>query len=266
MQILVDAQELKSLPGAVILDARFRLKDAVAENLFLESHIPGAQYVDLERDLSGAKNGRNGRHPLPSREALAKTLGRLGIGPDTPVVTYDDTDHAGAGRLWMMLRWMGHEKVQVLHGGLKAWIAAGYPLESGEPSPREAREFPLRSALVSVLKIDQLAGKNLVDARAPERYRGEVEPLDPKAGHIPGAKNLFYSTLLGPDGKFLPAQELREKILSVTAAPTFYCGSGVTATVPLLAAEIAGIPAELYAGSWSEWSQQPDRPVESGNG
>lgn len=261
MNPLIEVAELAKLSNTdvVILDARFRLQDpAMAEKLFLEAHIPNAQRVDLEKDLSGAKTGTNGRHPLPQKQDLQALLGRLGIRANTLVVLYDDTDHAGAARAWMLLRWLGHEKVKVLHGGLKAWKAAGLAVETGPSKPRALKEFPPRPSLIEIYTHDQLAGKLLIDARAPERYRGDIEPIDPKAGHIPGAKNLPYSSLLDSEGKFLPLPLLKERLAAVaTPFPTFYCGSGVTACVLLLAAALTNQPASLYAGSWSEWCTLP---------
>ena len=265
MKFLLSAEEVKAhLKDFVILDARFRLNDGQAgARLFAEGHIPGAAHVSMDKDLSGPKTGKNGRHPLPSREALVRLFSRLGIGADTPVLAYDDTDHSGAGRLWLLLRYMGHENVFVLNGGWKAWTAQALPVETGAGSPRSALQFPERAPLVNLFERQELEGQELWDARAPERYRGEVEPLDPQAGHIPGARNLFYQKLLGPDGRFLNADELT-KILP-SGSPTFYCGSGVTATVPLLAAQALGRNAAIYPGSWSEWCTQEGAPVAKGD-
>jgi thiosulfate/3-mercaptopyruvate sulfurtransferase len=263
MKNLITAHELASLHGAVILDARFRLQDpSAAERLFLEGHIPGAQRVDIDRDLSCEKSGKNGRHPLPSRAALGALFSKLGIGNDTWVVVYDDSDHSGAARLWYMLRWLGHDKVRVLHGGLKAW-AKGFVLARGPRAERPLSKAEFRERVALVKLQNWSSATNLVDARAPERFRGEVEPLDPVAGHIPGAKNLPYTSVL-EDGKFLPVVELRQKLLSLGPHPTFYCGSGITSAVLLLAAEEAGIEASLYPGSWSEYCAQSGARVERG--
>lgn len=263
MKNLISAHELANLRDVVIVDARFRLQDAsAAERLFRDGHIPGAVRANIDRDLSGAKTGRNGRHPLPSREAMVALFSRLGIGSGTEVVAYDDTDHAGAARLWFLLRWLGHERVRVLNGGLAAWAAAGFSLEQGEGrSGRKPAKFVAAAPLVQLK--DWREASLLVDARAPERYRGEVEPLDPVAGHIPGAKNLPYASVL-LDGKFPAASVLREKLLGLGPKPTFYCGSGVTATVLLFAAEEAGLEASLYPGSWSEYCSLPGVVVEKG--
>ncbi len=267
MKPLISVKELQALAASNVrlLDARFRLKDSAgAERLYQEGHIPRALRVDMETDLSGAKTGHNGRHPLPDPDALAGLLSRLGISDSTTVIAYDDTDHAGAARLWFLLRWLGHENVAVLDGGLKAYVATGLPLETGSGRRPLSATFHRRASLVSTFSASELSGKNLVDARAPERYRGEVEPLDPKAGHIPGAKNLPYQSLFGADGRFLELGALKSKLEATGEAPVFYCGSGVTANVTLLAAELVGRPASLFPGSWSEWCSLPDAPVEKG--
>jgi len=265
MKPLISVRELQALQGGEIkvLDARFRLKDSAgAERLYQEGHIPGALRVDMETDLSGEKTGLNGRHPLPDPDILAGFFSRLGVSDSSTVIAYDDTDHAGAARLWFLLRWLGHEKVAVLEGGLNAYREAGLPMESGSGKKPVTATFHRRVSLVSVFTANELDGKNLVDARAPERYRGEVEPMDPKAGHIPGAKNLPYQSLLGADGNFLGLDALKNKLEAAGEAPVFYCGSGVTATVTLLAAEMVGRPASIYPGSWSEWCSLPGAPVE----
>jgi thiosulfate/3-mercaptopyruvate sulfurtransferase len=233
--------------GAVILDARFRLADpAAGRKFYLEGHIPGAQFVDLDTEMSGPKgNGKRGRHPLPDREKFAGLMGKLGVGADTTVVAYDDADHSGAARLWMLLKWLGHDKVYVLNGGLKAW--QGELARGEEPSPEPA-SFPVRDPLVQAVHREELEGRLLVDARAPERYRGDIEPLDPVAGHIPGAENYFYQRLLAEG--VLHA----DRLPLFASAPTFYCGSGVTASVLLLAAYELGRAAAIYPGSWSEWA------------
>jgi thiosulfate/3-mercaptopyruvate sulfurtransferase len=262
--MLLSPPELQAQFGSFrLLDARFRLQDPEAgRRLYLREHLPGALFVDLETELSGEKNGKNGRHPLPSREDLKDLFSRLGIGEGTKVVVYDDADHAGAARAWMLLRWMGHEEAYVLDGGLKAWKDAGLPTEAGvvlEPWPAR---FLDHSPLVNLLPREKLEGRRLVDARAPERYRGELEPIDPRAGHIPGAENLFYQLLLTPEGKFRTKDELKR--LLPKEESVFYCGSGVTAAVLLLAAESLGSRAAVYPGSWSEWVSDPDAPVEMG--
>ncbi|MGZ3694000.1 MAG: sulfurtransferase [Bdellovibrionota bacterium] len=242
--------------GARILDARFRLNEpAAGKKLYLEGHIPGALFVDFETQMTGRKTGRNGRHPLPDRKVFSDMLGKLGISPDSSVVIYDDSDYAGAARLWMMLRWVGHEKVWVLNGGLKGFRGE---LAKGEPAPVKSERYLQHKSLVETVTWNELEGHLLVDARAPERYRGEVEPIDPVGGHIPGAENFFYQGLLS-EGR-LDSSKLPE----FSGKPTFYCGSGVTACVLLLAAADQGREAALYPGSWSEWCVVRPQDVKKG--
>ena len=271
---LIDAPALRARltdPRLVILDARFNLFDVdEGRNAYREAHIPGAVYVHLDEDLSGPPLTDAGRHPMPSPEAMEALFGRLGIGADSQVVTYDQRDGVVAARAWWMLRYMGHEAVAVLDGGWKAWRAAGYPTTAGEeyrPAVR-FRGTPRRDRLVTV---EELAGVPLlVDSRDPRRYRGEEEPLDPVAGHIPGAVNRFHGENLDDEGRFLPPAALAESLASLLggtplADTAFYCGSGVTACHGLLAACHAGLgDGRLYAGSWSEWCRDPARPVATG--
>lgn len=281
MKPILSVAELLDLPSALVFDARFRLADPpAAERLFREGHIPNAQFLDLDRDLSGEKTPTSSRHPFPARETLARRFGGFGIGPDSHVVLYDDTDHAGAARAWALLRWLGFERVQVLDGGLKAWTAAGQPLEKGEGHPHRPASFPEKEPRLDLRTLGQLgdaplggelrdaplggglSDAPLVDVRAPERYRGDVEPIDPIAGHIPGAKNLPYTSLLDANGKFLPPEELAKKLPK--EKPIYYCGSGVTSCVAVLAHAVLGRDAALYAGSWSEWCRQPGAKIEKG--
>lgn len=260
-------------PTWFIADCRFDLKDAAAgERAYESAHIPGAIYVDLDRHLAGTKTGTNGRHPLPAPADLARTLGELGIGPGMQVVAYDNDSGMFASRLWWMLKWLGHDAVAVLDGGFAKWTKEARLTTPGkehrDPQIFEARVRP--EMLVSVSQVEQRSaeGWKLLDARAPERYRGEVEPLDRVAGHIPGAGNRFFQSNLTPDGTFKPADVLREELraaMGETSADEVvsYCGSGVTACHNLLAMAHAGLTgAKLYAGSWSEWSANPGRPVE----
>lgn len=263
----------------LLIDCSFDLADPGAgERSYREGHLPGAHYLHLDHDLADhalPADGRfRGRHPLPSREAFAVTLGRLGITPATAVVTYDRQDAAFAARAWWMLRWLGHHEVAVLDGGLAGWVAAGGTLSRDRPQPDAAAAYPLAASLVPAVDAETLqAGLGrvrLVDARAAERFRGEVEPLDPVAGHIPGALNRPYKHNLDEHGRFLAPQALRAAFEALmagrsTSEVVHQCGSGVTACHNLLAMEAAGLTgAALYAGSWSEWCADPSRPVARG--
>ena len=265
-------------PDIVIVDCRFDLQNpSWGESEYLASHISGAAYAHLNRDLSGPENGSNGRHPLPDPQAFAATAGRLGIGDGIQVVAYDQGTGSYASRLWWMLRWMGHREVAVLDGGYAAWLAEGRPTRSGAEAIVE-RMFtgqPHLDLVVDAEVVGRVARGaepgRLVDARAPERFRGEVETIDKAAGHIPGAVNRYYMSNLDPSGRFLPPDALRESLLTAIGetSPTdviAYCGSGVTACHNLLALEHAGLSgARLYPGSWSEWSSDPSRPTATGD-
>ncbi len=277
---IVSAADLASQlgsPGLVLVDVRHDLAqpDAWGEAQYRAAHIPGAVFAHLDRDLSAAKTGRNGRHPLPSPEAAAAAFGRLGIDAGKQVVAYDQGGGMFASRLWWMLRWLGHERVAVLDGGFDAWVRDGRPVEAAVPAVRAATFVP-RPAPIAVdaaFLLARLSDPSLLvlDARAPERFRGDVEPLDPVAGHIPGAVNRPFGRNLGPDGRFKPAEALRAEFAAVLgalppAAVVHQCGSGVTACHNALAMEIAGLPgARLYPGSWSEWCADPARPVARGD-
>jgi thiosulfate/3-mercaptopyruvate sulfurtransferase len=245
-------------PGLVVADCRYRLGEPGAGGqLWIEGHIPGAVFMDVDRDLA-AEPGERGRHPLPQPEDFEAAARRAGIGPDTLVIAYDEAAEGGAARLWWLLRHLGHDRVSVLDGGLRGWREEGGPLEAGAAQLPAPGTFGARPREGDVANSDELGGRLLVDARAPERYRGEVEPIDPVAGHIPGAANLPFAEL-APGGRFLSPDELRARFEAAGAAPgrelVAYCGSGVTACVLLLAAELAGLEgARLYPGSWSEWS------------
>lgn len=276
---LIAADELRALRAAgantVVVDCGFDLVDTEAgERAWRESHVAGSFYLHLDRDLSGAKTGRNGRHPLPERSALAATLGRLGITPATQVIALDRQGGPYAARLWWLMRWLGHEAVAVLDGGFDAWRAAGGEVDAQVPDARAAAPYPERAPRAATTSADALAAQlgrvRLVDARAGERFRGEVEPLDKAAGHIPGALNRFFKDNLEPGGRFKPVQQLRseyEQLLGRDAAAqtVHQCGSGVTACHNLLAMEHAGLAgSRLYPGSWSEWSSDPARPIARG--
>jgi len=247
-------------PALRVVDCRYRLGEPGAgEELWREGHIPGAAFMDLDRDLA-AEPGERGRHPLPEPERFEAAARRAGIGPDTLVIAYDEAAEGGAARLWWLLRHFGHERVSVLDGGLRGWRDQGGALEAGAEQPQGAA-FTARPRQGDIREAGELAAgaeRVLLDARAPERYRGEVEPIDPVAGRIPGAANLPFAEI-APGGRFLAPDELRARFEAAGAAPgrelVAYCGSGVTACVLLLAAEVAGLePARLYPGSWSEWS------------
>ncbi|HWI10764.1 MAG TPA: sulfurtransferase [Burkholderiaceae bacterium] len=274
---LITIDELRAaLAGAnapLLIDTSFDLADVDAgEASWRAGHLPGAIYLHMDRDLSGAKTGRNGRHPLPTRAAFAATLGRCGVTPSTQVVAFDRQGGVYAARLWWMLRWMGHAAAAVLDGGVAAWTAGGGALSTDDTPMRAAlAPYPEHASLVGTLDADALLAAlgrvRLLDARAGERFRGEVEPLDATAGHIPGALNRFFKDNLAADGRFKPAAQLRADFTGLlgtqTAADTVHqCGSGVTACHNLLAMEHAGLTGSLlYPGSWSEWASDPARPV-----
>ena len=263
-------------PNWVILDCRFWLSDAErGEREYLETHVPGAVYVHLDRDLSGPViQGITGRHPLPAVEAVAETFSGLGIGPGVQVVAYDDAGGAlAAARAWWMLRWLGHSAVAVLNGGWRLWQKEGRLVRAGveknppggfQPSPRP--ELLISAGQVEKLRLDPTY--RVLDSRSVERFRGENETIDPVAGHIPGAVSAPFAVNLQPDGRFRSKESLRSRFKRVMGdVPAekgiFYCGSGVTAAHNILALEYAGLgEARLYAGSWSEWITDPNRPVE----
>jgi len=275
---LVDAATLKGHlddPAWVVVDVRHQLADpAYGERVYAESHISGAVFLHCDRDLSGPMNGRNGRHPLPDPEKLAGRLGEIGIGAQTQVVVYDDAQGMIAGRLWWLLRWLGHDKVAVLDGGLQAWLAAGAPMSAAPPLTRPAVFVakPCQSCVDAdhVRSFLETSRMHLIDARSPDRFRGENETIDPVGGHIPGAVNRFFRDNLQENGCFKPAAQLRAEWLAVLAGRTpdqvvHQCGSGISACHNVLAMEIAGLAgSRLYAGSWSEWCADAERPVARG--
>lgn len=271
--------EIQATQRVLIWDISYKLTDADwGRSAFEEEHIPGATYIDIHDDLCagpGFSQASGGRHPLPTREDFARTLGRLGVTPDTQVIVYDRNKSSFCCRAWWMLRWVGHQSVAVLDGGLKAWKLAGFPVESGAGhTPVATDTYPLQEPLVELWTIDQVKANltnheaQLFDCRAPERYRGEVEPLDPRAGHIPGALNRPFQASFDKAGCFLPAETLSAELNHVlpTHQPCVaYCGSGVSATPLVLAAQIAGLPLPaLFAGSFSEWSCDAQAPVATG--
>ena len=281
---LISVDELKALQASgaplLVVDCSFDLADAgKADAMFAEQHIAGAVQAHLDRDLS-AKNPADavngGRHPLPKRELFAQTLQRLGVDNAMQVVVYDRNGANYCGRLWWMLKWASHDAVAVLDGGLQAWVAAGGATASGAAPARASGNFQLREPLRRLVQTDDIVAalgrpsQTLIDARGGPRYRGETEPLDPVAGHIPGALTRPFGDNLGADGLFKPAAQLKQEFDALLAGRdatgvVHHCGSGVSAVPNVLAMELAGFaPAGLYAGSWSEWSRRSELPVARG--
>ncbi|WP_104989618.1 sulfurtransferase [Deinococcus sp. NW-56] len=264
-------------PRLRVLDCRYALTDPLVGRIaYLEGHVPGAVYADLETDLSGPvrPDGAGGRHPLPEPETLAGWLGGVGIGNDSVVVAYDDPG-TGQGfyatRAWWLLRWLGHREVYVLDGGWPAYLAAGGEASTAEPEHAPTTFTPdVRWEMVATAEdvANREPGTLLIDARAPARYRGEVEPLDRKAGHIPGAVNREWAGALDEHGRWRDAAAQAARLGAGSIPTVTYCGSGVSATPNLLARELAGVPLgpdnRLYAGSWSDWVSDDGRPVATG--
>ena len=271
MHALTTPTELAtSVAPPVLLDVRWRLGGPPGVEDYRRGHLPGAVFLDLDRDLA-AVPGAGGRHPLPEPDRLRRALRAAGVRADHPVVAYDAADGSVAARAWWLLRWAGHQQVSVLDGGYAAWVAEGRPVSTDTPTPQPG-DFEVVPGGMPVLDADQAAELAhtgvLLDARAPERYRGDVEPIDPRAGHIPGARNAPFAGHIGPDGRWKSAAELAARFTELGVRKDepvgAYCGSGVTASSVVLALEVAGIPdAALYAGSWSHWCTDPDRPVET---
>lgn len=263
---LITATEFRDRLGTItVLDVRYRTGGAPGRSEFEAGHVPGAAYVDLDADLAGAP-GERGRHPLPDPEDFAEAMRRAGVSDDRPVVVYDGWGGRAAARAWWLLCHYGHPDVQVLDGGWPAWRQGGGEAETGPQRPREPGDFAGSPGAMPVVEVgDVLDVPVLVDARAPERYRGETEPVDAVAGHIPGAVNVPTDTNLDANGRFRPGEHLRA--LYAAAGVTgeqdvaVYCGSGVTAAHDVLALEVAGVRAALYPGSWSEWIRDPVRPT-----
>ena len=289
------AAALAAGPAPVLLDVRWRLGGPPGLDRYREGHLPGARFVDLDRDLAGPP-GAGGRHPLPDAGAFEAAMRRAGVDDGRPVVVYDENDSMAAARAWWLLRYFGHQQVQVLDGGYQAWLAADEPIETGPapaPPPGTFTARPGHLPLLDAAGAARVAREGvLLDARAAERYRGDVEPVDRVAGHIPAAVSAPTTGNLGPGGRFLDPEALRARFtgLGVPAAPAgtpaggapassapasdvpaegavttgVYCGSGVTAAHEVLALSLAGIPAALYVGSWSDWITDPARPVATG--
>lgn len=262
-------------PLVRVVDVRWYLTEpARGRAEYQESHIPGAAFVDLETELSAPRGQGPGRHPLPTSEAFRAVMERAGISNNTVVIAYDSSGGSAAARLWWLLRYFGHSQVALLNGGWQAWNAAGYPTTAEAPSFAAAQftPTPQPDMLVDADAVERLRntpGTLLLDARATERYEGRVEPIDPKAGHIPGARSAPFAGNLNADGTLKSADELRERYNALGAAQAeqivCYCGSGVTAAHDVLALYLAGYSdAKLYEGSWSDWSSDPSRPVATG--
>jgi len=275
---LITVAELAELAGTpappTLLDVRWRLGGPPGIDLYRAGHIPGAVFTDLDRDLA-APPGPGGRHPMPATADFEAAMRRAGVRDNQPVVVYDDADSTAAARAWWLLRYFGHRQVRVLDGGFAAWTAAGHPVETGLPAAAPAAgDFTASPGHLALLDADGAAALArtgvLLDARAGARYRGETEPVDPVAGHIPGAVSAPTAENVHKDGTFLPPADLARRFaaLGVGAdgdpAVGAYCGSGVTAAHEVLALTLAGIPAALYTGSWSEWITDPSRPVATG--
>jgi len=294
---LITADELAGRLAAgdppTLLDIRWRLGGPPGRELYQAGHVPGAVFVDLDHDLASPP-GPGGRHPMPSAAAFQAAMRAAGVGDDRPVVVYDGADSTAAARAWWLLRYFGHPSVRVLDGGFRAWTAAGHPVELGEPGPSASAgpgpsaepdassagpdasstrgDFTASPGHLPLLDADGAAALAaagvLLDARAGARYRGETEPVDPVAGHIPGAVSAPTADNVHPDGTFRSPADLAARFKAVGATPEVevgvYCGSGVTAAHEALALTLAGIPAALYAGSWSNWITDPSRPIATG--
>jgi thiosulfate/3-mercaptopyruvate sulfurtransferase len=257
----------------VLLDVRWRLGGPPGREAYRSGHLPGASFIDLERELA-AEPGPGGRHPMPEAGSFEAAMRRAGVRENRLVVVYDEADATAAARCWWLLRYFGHRHVCVLDGGYRAWVSAGGRLVPGEELPPGPGDFTARPGHMPLLNAGAAADLArlgaLLDARAPERYRGDMEPVDPVAGHIPGAVSAPATGNVTPEGRFLPAGVLRARFAAFGAGERrdppvgSYCGSGVTATQEVLALAIAGIPAALYVGSWSHWITDPARPVATG--
>lgn len=276
--LLVTARELieavSTVPPPVILDVRWQLGDPNGRQHYFSGHIPGAQYLDLTADLAGRRSAKEGRHPLPAPEDFEDAVRSIGINNDSRVVIYDDIGNTSAARAWWLLRWAGKKDVHLLDGGLKAWIAEGEDLAVGPGNPIERGDFTFTGGAMPTATADVTADWPdtgvLIDARTPDRYAGRTEPMDSRAGHIPGAVNMPTANYLGPDGRFLPPERIREMFAQVGVSngedAVFYCGSGIHACHSLAAMEVAGLGSgRLFPGSWSQWSVDRTRPVALGD-
>lgn len=267
--IPVDALPAALAAGAQLLDVRWTLGEQPGSGFgrYLQGHLPGARFLDLEAVLTGpTTDPTRGRHPLPDADQLGAGLGALGVDPSRPVVVYDEPGSFAAGRAWWVLRWAGLD-VRVLDGGLRAWVASGRGLETDEPDAAPGRPLVLTTGHLPTLDADEVAAFDgvLIDVRGPARYRGEVEPIDPKAGHIPGAVNRPVTGFWDADGLLPPPDALADLLALPAGRPVaVYCGSGVSAAQVVLALASLGVEAALYPASWSGWSSDPGRPVATG--
>lgn len=278
MSVTITVAELSARLAApnppVVLDVRWALGDPHGRDHYADAHVPGAVYVDLDTELAAPPSPQGGRHPLPDITDLQAAARSWGISEGSEVVVYDDLGNTAAARAWWLLRYAGVAEVALLDGALGAWRAAGLPLESGVPAAPAPGDVVLKAGALAVVDADgadRLAADGLLlDARAGERYRGESEPVDPRAGHIPGAVSAPTGENLAADGRFLTADQLRrrfeEKGADSGVPIGVYCGSGVTAAHQIAALELAGFEAALFPGSWSAWSADPDRPAATGGG
>lgn len=283
MSHLIDVSDLARMieirPNLLLLDVRWQLGNPNTAQEYRDGHIPGAVFVDLDRELAAPPTQEQGRHPLPTEADFQNTVRRWGVHRSDTVVVYDDVQAMAAARAWWLLRHAGFDRVLVLDGGYSAWKDAGQPIEEGSVEPASGGDFPVRFGSLQTISLEQ-AGRFtepgdsgqpgvLLDVRAPERYRGETEPIDPRAGHIPGALNAPTGGNLGADGRWQTEDALAERFkrIGVTGNQpvAVYCGSGVTATHTVLALAQLGIDAALYPGSWSQWSNQAELPIERDN-
>ncbi|WP_349897783.1 sulfurtransferase [Parafrigoribacterium soli] len=276
---VAELAEILENPGLVLLDVRWSLGQTDGRERYLEGHIPGARFVDLDRELAAAPSAARGRHPLPDRDNFERTLRGLGVNQESTIVVYDQAESFSAARLWWLLRSAGFDgsagsagSVRVLDGGLRAWAEAGQELSVGNARVAMPGDVVIQWGALPTIDIDEAAGFAddgiLLDARAGERYRGETEPVDPRAGHIPGALSAPTSENVDATGAFLPADALRARFGALgveDATPVaVYCGSGITASHEILALELAGHSAALFPGSWSQWSSDASRPAATG--
>lgn len=266
-KVLVDSEWLKANIGnsdLIIVDCRYNLMDHdYGMREYLKGHISGAYFLDLESHLSGEKGKHTGRHPLPDENEFAERMNEMGLNKESTVIAYDD-ESSGSARLWWLLKFFGHDKVYILDGGIRAWIDHGYELSRDTPRRRRGT-FKPEPRMDMIVDIKELKENQkdicIIDSRSAERYRGEVEPIDPVAGHIPGAINIDYKSNLDEHGRYLPREMLKRKFRDITKEAVVYCGSGVTACVNIVAMELAGKKVLLYPGGWSQWVSYPENPV-----